>query len=189
MRNPDRQNVTAAQYATRDLGFRATVLPETIAAYDALTRAGAALGVKFGHAAFGGAVRTAADTVLAMKYRRDDWAVFARRNPAAAARTTMNAWRPIAEFGSSFHNFGAAFDVFIIEYPDARSVQWAHDQLDTFASKLGLRTGDSFRDEPHFELAIPLSEARLRYAARGSLQCPCCSGKGRVGYSVEQPGR
>lgn len=144
-------------------------LPELLEAEAKLRAEAAKLGITYGIAAFGG-VRTQSDTTRILKYRDDDWAVAVRRDPGLAKRTTKEKWRPIAPFGSSFHNYGAAFDLEIISAPPGRSKQWAHDELDKIAPRVGLRTGDSFNDEPHFELPITLAEAKRRWEARGSLR-------------------
>lgn len=143
----------------------AGALPELRAAYDQLTTFGLAHGISFRVADFGG-VRTQADTTLIKSYRTADYQQ-ALNAGAIKPDTTVQQFRPINDFGSSWHNYGAAFDVFIVSKPAGLTEYDAKKQLGSFAPTLGLRWGGRFTnpDTPHFELAIPLSEAKARYAA------------------------
>lgn len=140
-------------------------LPELRAAYDQLDAYARTQGIGIEVADFGG-VRTLADTTRILAYRDDD---FRAAVNAGAIRpdTTLQAFRPIAPFGSSYHNYGAAFDVRIKSRPSSMTVGQAQAKLGAYAPRIGLRWGGTFRnpDAPHFELAIPIDEAQRRYRA------------------------
>lgn len=134
-------------------------------------------GIEFKTADFGG-VRTEADTTRILGYRDDEYAAYVTKLKSmypGRAPIAKEKWRRIVPFGKSHHNYGAARDVQPINWPTGKSAQWAHDRLDTIAAtdpelKAALRCGDDFGDEPHFELRIPLEEARRRWASRGLLR-------------------
>ena len=143
----------------------AGVLPETVAAFQQLSNYAASQGIGIGIANYGG-LRTLSDTNQILQYRLDDF------NAAVNAGqirpdTTLQRFRPIAPFGSSYHNYGAAFDVSIISRPASMTVEQALAVLGRAASSFGLRWGGTFSnpDTPHFELAIPLADAQRRYQA------------------------
>lgn len=146
----------------------AGVLPETAAAYAQLDTFARQHGITIGVADFGG-VRTLADTTRILGYRTDDYQA-ALRAGTIRPDTTLQQFRPIAPFGSSFHNYGAAFDVRIIARPAAMTEYAALRALGLYAPNIGLRWGGNFTnpDTPHFELAIPLSEAKARYTSFAS---------------------
>lgn len=144
--------------------------PELTAAIDRLAVLARAEGVEFTTADFGG-VRTEADTAQILRYRDDDYVVYRKRLGPDKEPVAKERWRPIAPFGRSFHNWGAARDLKPTKWPHGKSFQWAHDCLDRLVKtdpKLSkvLRLGDYFNDEPHVELNITLDEARRRYIAR-----------------------
>lgn len=146
-------------------------LPELTSAMNRLAELARAEGVEFVTADFGG-VRTEPDTVTIMRYRDEEYARYVRdlkaKNPNAIPQS-KEEWRKIAPFGKSKHNYGAARDVRPVKWPKGKSFQCAHDKLDELVDKhpeLGLRSGDSFNDEPHFELRITIAEAKARYLAR-----------------------
>lgn len=138
----------------------AGALPQLLAAEAALRSRATALGIEYRIADFGG-VRTQADTVLIMGYRAADYAAAVARNPDVA-RIPINEWRPIASFGSSMHNYGAAFDVKIVRAPAGMSESAALQRLKTLAPSVGLRSNIP-NDPPHFELPISLSQARAMW--------------------------
>lgn len=142
----------------------AGVLPELQTAYRSLETFGAAHGITFAVADFGG-VRTQADTTRILAYRNDDFAAAVRAG-TIPADTSLQRFRPIAAYGSSYHNYGAAFDIRITSRPTNMSEYAALKQLGSFAPTAGLRWGGNFSnpDTPHFELAISLDEAKHRYA-------------------------
>jgi D-alanyl-D-alanine carboxypeptidase len=82
----------------------------------------------------------------------------------------VGQWRPIAAFGQSYHNYGAALDLRIVSRPttlgtDAKALA----KLGALATACGLRWGGNFAtkvDPPHFELAVPLSEAQRLWHVR-----------------------
>lgn len=147
-------------------------LPELIRAEQELSRLAAARGIRYAIAPFGG-VRSESDTTRILGYRETEYKMYAEKEKTAG-RTPLpiNKWRPIAPFGNSHHNYGAAFDVRPVTWPQGRSFQWAHDQLDEIVRtnpSIGLRAGDYFNDEPHFELAISLDAARQKWKLLGRL--------------------
>lgn len=141
----------------------AGVLPETRAAFDALDAYARSQGIGISVADFGG-LRTSADTTRILKYRDDDYAV-ARRAGTIRPDTTLAQFRPIAPFGHSYHNYGAAFDIIVTARPSSLSVAGVQRKLGEYAPRIGLRWGGTFSnpDAPHFELAISLAEAQARY--------------------------
>lgn len=70
---------------------------------------------------------------------------------------------PVATAGSSFHEYGAAFDLNIVGGYDAAGYRVLAD----IAREIGLRPGYDFanRDEFHFELRESLSTAKAKWAA------------------------
>jgi hypothetical protein len=142
-------------------------LPDLRAAYAKLDAYAKSQGIGIAVADFGG-VRTLADTTRILKFREDDYRV-AVQNGSIAPDTTLNRFRPIAPFGSSYHNYGAAFDVMITSRPATLSYGAALAKLGSYAPSIGLRWGGAFTnpDPPHFELAITLEQARQKYAASG----------------------
>lgn len=155
-------SATAVNNATR------LMLPEMQRAETALRSAAAAAGIVYTVADFGG-LRTQADTTRILEYRANDYAKYvAAQKKAGAVVVPVERWRPIAAFGNSYHNFGAAIDLRITQRPDGWSYDRALRRLGDLAPAAGLRWGGTFKrvDSPHFELAIPLSEARRLWLAR-----------------------
>ncbi len=141
-------------------------LPELRAAEASLRELAARNGLVYAIADFGG-VRSQADTTLAMKYRDNDYAVylaqFRAKYGSTRAALDKYTWRPINVFGSSYHNFGAAFDALMVKGSLA--------QLGALAPSVGLKWGGNFigrKDYPHFQLAISLNEAKARWLAAGN---------------------
>ncbi len=69
-------------------------------------------------------------------------------------------------FGSSFHNWGAARDLKIIQRPASFTDAEALRRLGSHAKACGLTWGGSFKkrsDPPHFQLACTLEEARAKW--------------------------
>jgi hypothetical protein len=148
------------------------LMPGTVAAYHALAQYGATQGIAFTVANFGG-LRTLSDTTKILDYRQQDYDA-ARQAGTIRPDTTLSEFRPIAPFGSSYHNYGAAFDVWITRTPqgdapnswtEAPGAAAAKRVLGTYAPTIGLRWGGTFSnpDPPHFEVAVPLSLARTMY--------------------------
>lgn len=134
-------------------------LPETVAAWNALESAAMAQGIIFTLNDFGG-VRTPADTALILQYRETDYAA-ALAADTIPADTTISQFRPIAPYGQSYHDYGAAFDV-TAQGPMADP----QGALGALAPSCGLRWGGTFTnpDEPHFELALSLPAVRAMWA-------------------------
>lgn len=132
-------------------------LPQLLDAERALHAKANALGIDYRIADFGG-VRTYADTVLIMGYRTADYAAAVAANPAVAG-IAIDDWRPIAEFGTSRHNYGGAFDVLITRTPQGMSSSAALTKLKSLAPSVGLRSNVP-NDPPHFELPISFDELK-----------------------------
>lgn len=150
------------------MGIRNSIsgaLPALLAGYNQLQSRASALGISFVIADFGG-IRTQADTILIMGYRAADYAAAVIADPSVA-NTPINTWRPIAPFGSSYHNYGAAFDVKITGAPAGMSYDDALQQLKLAAPACGLRS-EVDNDPPHFELPISLDDARAQWTAQGN---------------------
>lgn len=145
-------------------------LPELTAAIEELRKLGRADGIEFDTANFGG-VRSEADTVKILKYRDDDYAVYVRNLATShpdRVPVAKEMWRPIAPFGSSFHNWGAARDVKIIQRPASFSEAEALRRLGSYATECGLTWGGTFKrkvDPPHFQLNCTLAEAQAKWHA------------------------
>jgi hypothetical protein len=147
----------------------AGVLPELVIAHDRLTQALTDRGISVTIANYGG-LRTQADTTKILTYRTNDY----QHDLAAGLihpSLSIDEYRPIAPFGSSYHNYGAAFDLQVTGTPSGVSSYHALEIAGQLAPSLGLRWGGgpdfpaNRKDPPHFELAIPLSEARALYNA------------------------
>jgi hypothetical protein len=92
--------------------------------------------------------------------------VYVRQTKAAGrVPVALNAFRPIAPYGQSYHNYGAAFDVWVLSVPEGKTQAWGLLMLQNAAAAVGLRSGVSFGDPPHFELPITLADARARWQA------------------------
>lgn len=173
------------------MSVRNQYLPELARARAKLEQLAAAHArrVKFTTADFGG-TRLEADTARILAYRDADYAAYKKSLKPGQSPIPINQFRAIAPFGSSYHNYGAAFDasptsIDGIDITNAartggalgstaaiwrsdpkkaeRLYQEAQDVLDTLAGAAGLRSGDSFNDEPHFELPITLATARAMW--------------------------
>lgn len=138
-------------------------LPQLITRESMLRTRANALGIDYRIADYGG-LRTQTDTVLIMGYRAADYAVAIASDPSVA-RIPINEWRPIAPFGSSMHNYGAAFDVLITKTPAGMSASSALSKLKALAPSIGLRSNVP-NDPPHFELPLSLDEARRAWGDR-----------------------
>ncbi len=152
------------------------VLPETANAWNRLSTYANAHGITIAVADFGG-IRTQADTTRILQYRDADYKA-AVDSGAIASSMSLQRFRPIAAFGSSYHNYGAAFDVRVVSRPAGMTEQAALKQLGSFAPTLGMRWGGTFTnpDTPHFELAISLDEAKRRYGVMTGTTLPGIAG-------------
>jgi D-alanyl-D-alanine carboxypeptidase-like protein len=142
-------------------------LPQLRAAEQRLRAAAQQMGISYALAAYGG-MRTQADTNQILAYRTNDYRAAVARNPAVA-RIPIDQWRPIAPFGRSLHNWGAAFDIVITGAPAGWSRDKALAALGTLAPSIGLKWGGNFPrdriDTPHFELPMSVVDARAAYLA------------------------
>jgi ABC-type glycerol-3-phosphate transport system permease component len=111
---------------------------------------------------FGG-LRSEADTAKILGYRETDWAAAVRADPSLAQRVSKEDWRPIAPYGSSMHNYGAAFDVRVTATPPGMSNLAALNILKDYADVVGLVDGRDFGDPPHFELPGGIAAARAAW--------------------------
>lgn len=154
-------------------------LPETRAAFDQLGQLAADAGISFAFAdkQYAG-VRTEADTTAILRARQDDYSAylraFKRTHPNGTPLSIFQAWdggkpRPIAPWGSSFHDFGAAFDIVPVSWPKGLTYDSAAAKLGALAPQVGLRWGGTWPgnkvDPRHFELAISLADAKARWEA------------------------
>lgn len=119
-------------------------------------------GLTFDVAAYGG-MRSAADTSRILTYRENDWAAAVRAKPSLAQTTTKEKWRAIAPWGSSMHNYGAAFDVEITGTPAGMSRLAALNIVKDYADVVNLIDGRAFDDPPHFELPGGLAKAKAEW--------------------------
>lgn len=161
--------------------------PELITAEAQLRAAANAEGITYTFADQG-EIRTQADTTRILGYRDADYAVYLKQLRAArpgAIPIPLATWRPIAQFGNSYHNYGAAFDVKIVGRPAGMTGDAALARLGQLAPRFGLRWGGTFpadrKDPPHFELAITLTEAHQRWAKLGGLP--------GIPYQIAQAGK
>lgn len=138
-------------------------LPELQDAYERFEAACSARGISIDIADFGG-VRTEADTTAILQYRENDYRA-ALATGAIRPDTTLQQFRPIAPFGRSYHNYGAAFDAIPIVWPTGMTEAEAVKTMGALASSCGLRWGGTFSnpDPPHYELPMSLAEARVRW--------------------------
>ncbi len=140
--------------------IREFFLPELETARAGLFDAMAARGVPLELADFGG-YRTPADTAQLMAFRDADYSSYVASQRAAGRNPVpMATWRPIAPYESSYHSYGAAFDVDAEQLTDAEL-----GTAGALAPSFGLRWGKSFGDPDHFELAVSLADARQRFDA------------------------
>lgn len=150
------------------MGIRNSIdgaLPALLAGYNQLQARAASMGIQFEIADFGG-IRTEADTILILSYRAADYAAAVIQDPSVYS-IPINTWRPIAPFGSSMHNYGAAFDVKITATPAGLSSADALQQLKMLAPACGLQSTVP-NDPPHFELPISLDDAKTQWSALGN---------------------
>lgn len=146
------------------------VQPELVLGEAKLSQLAAARGLAYtvNREELGGFVRTPADTAAYMAYRNAEWAIYAAQQRARGkAIVPKEQWRPIAAFGNSYHNYGAAFDVTMARGTLA--------ELGALAPAAGLRWGGDAgfqaakrTDPPHFQLPITLLEAKARWLKLGN---------------------
>lgn len=159
-------------------GWPAYVLAETVSAFLQLQQTlETQFGISIGIAEYGGfRVLEDLEEILAFRSSEFEKAVAAGE---ISASTDINAWRPIAPYGHSFHNYGAAFDIRVkagggAGYTDEQVFAIAG----TFAPALGLRWGGTFPnpDDDHFELNVSLAQARSMFASEFSSMAATVAG-------------
>lgn len=151
--------------------IRVDALPEMAGAWDAVAAEAAAEGIEIELADFGG-FRTAGDTSLILQYKQDDYNAYAARARAQGLTPVpiTGAWdddgtnRPIAPYGKSYHDYGAARDFIVSSHPDTMSTTDAVARVDAIAVAAGLSTGKGYGDSRHLQLAISLDAAKQRWA-------------------------
>lgn len=141
------------------MSIRYDALPAMAQLWDALVDATGAAGVVIAVADYGG-FRTAADTADILNIRDSEYATYLAHGGTMAE----NDWRPIAQFGHSFHDYGAARDVSIVSKPANMTGLAAVATVDQLAESLGLETGASYGDPLHVQLPISLDEAQGEWA-------------------------
>lgn len=150
---------------------RVDALPELVDAWTALESALESDGIAIAIADFGG-YRTEADTAQILQFKADDYAAYAARErragrvpvPITGPWENGNA-RPIAPYGASMHNYGAARDFTIVRRPAGLSEADAIRRVQDAAESIGFRSGRSFGDDRHLELPISLPDAAARWEA------------------------
>lgn len=155
--------------------IRTDCLPELAAAWQATARDAAAQGIAIAIADEGG-TRTPADTARILSYKQDDYNTYAETQ-RAHGRTPLpitGKWdtdsagrpssRPVASFGSSFHDYGAARDFKVTAKPKGISTAAAMAKVQAIAKTHGLRSLAGIGDSPHLELSITLSDAKQRWS-------------------------
>lgn len=142
-------------------------LPDLQTAFAQLSQYAQTQGITINVADFGG-FRTLGDTTTILADRQNDFTAAVNAGQIAAD-TTLNAFRPVAPYGHSYHNYGAAFDVRIDARPSGMTEYQAESVLGAYAPRIGLTWGGTFTnpDPPHFQLAVPLATAEAMYFASG----------------------
>lgn len=133
-------------------------LPQLAIAFGQLRQYAEGNGISFKLAPYG-AFRTEQDTTDILAFRAADYAAARERGEADALALPITRWRPIAPYGQSWHNYGAAFDIIITTYAGYPSADDALHDLKNAASMFGLRSNVP-NDPGHFELAVSLETAR-----------------------------
>lgn len=141
------------RYVRDDLDLR--VLPEVRLKFMALENYAETQGILFGYPDYSG-WRSQADTTQLITWRDQ-----------AVAKLGPDAYYPVAPFGSGFHGKGAAGDIKVVRWPSVKSSAWAYQTLGAYAPRIGFRWGGMFPkpnvDPYHFELAITLAAAQIRF--------------------------
>lgn len=159
-------------------GWPAYVLAETDNAFLQLqSTLESQFGISIGIAEYGG-FRVLEDLETILAYRSSEFEAAVAAGEISAG-TDINAWRPIAPYGHSFHNYGAAFDIRVKPgggngYTDEQVFSIAG----RFAPSLGLRWGGNFPnpDTDHFELDVSLAQARAMFASEFSSMAATVAG-------------
>src|ERR1041385_1591936 len=151
--------------------FLSDALPELQTAYGSLEAGAAAQGISIDvmdtrqtMGTMVSVVRSESDTAQVLAIRQNDFNAAVRAGQVPAD-TTLQAFRPVAPYGHSFHNFGAAVDVDIVARPGGMTADQAYRVLGSLASSCGLRWGGTFTnpDPAHFELDVSLARAHAMW--------------------------
>lgn len=137
-------------------------LPELQDADDVLTALAANEGITTKINDFGG-FRDEYLTDLILSYRLHDYNADLAAGKISPS-LTLNQYRPIEPYGSSFHNYGAGLDRSPVSWPAFMTRDQAVSALGHLAPSAGLRWPNPTGDPSHFELAISLDDARRLYA-------------------------
>ncbi len=152
--------------ASAGVGVVATFLPELAFKWAALQAAAAGQGIQLRIADFGG-FRDLAMTQQILAYRDADYAAYVKQLAISAPTRTplpIEVWRPIAPYGSSFHDFGAAVDAYPIAWP--ASVGNRSDALaivQQLAPSVGLSNPMPATDPAHFQLPYSLATVQSQW--------------------------
>jgi len=146
--------------------IRLDALPQMQQLWDSLVSTLSAQGIAIDVADWGG-YRTADDTAAILNIRQaayDAYVAGGGTLPITGAWNDGASW-PIAPYGKSFHDYGAARDVEVLSAPAGMSGLAVTAAIDAAAESVGLRDGASFGDPLHVELPITLAEAQTEWAA------------------------
>lgn len=148
------------------MSIRLQALPQMAELWDELVQVLSAQDITIGVADFGG-FRTAADTAEILNDKQADYDAYVA---AGGTLPITGPWddgssRPIAPYGRSFHDYGAARDVKVLSAPAGMSGLAVTAAIDAAAESVGLVTGASYGDPLHVQLPISLDEAKAQWAA------------------------
>jgi hypothetical protein len=152
------------------------VLSRTALAFQLLQEELQTQGIAIGIADYGG-LRTESDTTTILAIRDHEYAA-GIANGSIDPSTSIDAWRPIAPYTHSFHDYGAAFDIRLKSIPTEMTEDDAYSAAGVLAPSFGLRWGGGFHnsDEAHFELDVTLAAARQLYANETGTVIPGTAG-------------
>lgn len=157
------------------VGVVTTFLPEMAAKLQQLQAAAAAEGIQTRIADFGG-VRDQAMTNLLLQYRQQDYPAYVAQLAKTAPNQTplpIDQWRPIAPWGQSFHDYGAAVDLDPYSWPAALGpLSAARGRLAQLAAQVGLRQPLPASDAHHFELPYSLAAVQNLWLLGQAQQLP-----------------
>lgn len=136
--------------------IRLDALPALVTAVNNLNALVAGYGISSTIADFGG-TRTQNDTTTILAYRDQDYATY----KANGGTLSLSAFRPIAPWGKSYHDFGAARDL-VFSGNGYMTDADAQNIAGELAADVGLKWGGFFAnaDPAHFELNESLAQAQ-----------------------------
>lgn len=109
-----------------------------------------------------GGFRTPADTSEILAYRATDYAT-ALAAGKIPATLSLDAYRPIAPYGESYHDYGAALDLSPLAYPSSMTWGEAMDAIAQAATAAGLVQPLPSSDPAHFQLPLSLAAAQAEW--------------------------